>query len=100
MEAVTGGSEFKMSLFIALPRKIPRYVSSSRYSTDPLPAGILGGSLRDSVGHPGASDCIGLILGHPVKGMEARAAQTLAVRSSKAHRPRGSPGVHEYPSVP
>lgn len=80
--------------------KIPGYVSSSGYSTDPLPEGVLGGFLGDPISHPGASDWIRFILGHPVKGMEARAAQTLAVRSDKAHRTRGSPGVHESPSVP
>lgn len=91
-EAVTGGSEFKMYSFIALPRKVSGSLSSSGYLSDPLPAGVLWASLGEPVGHPGASDWTVLSLGHPGKGLAARWHRYLLLGAPKPTGLRGSPG--------
>ena len=67
-----------------MSKKIPGYISAPGYSSDPLPGGGLRDPLGELVDHLGAGDQIGLLLGHRGKGLEARAARTASVRSSKA----------------
>lgn len=62
-----------------------------------MPGGGLGDPLGGPVDHLGACDQIGLILGSPEKGLEARAAQTVSVRTSEAQRPKRNLWAHSGP---